>query len=128
MQMPGLTPEYQLGWEHTLQPHEAGGLGWHEADDAAWVHHSSDSEGLPPLVHPRQSTSDRRELDGINTHLGGLEIHTGEIQNTLNTHVHDMRQWHLQQQQQFVDINVLLRQQQKAQAAYWRSMGYNPGP
>ena len=67
-------------------------------------------------------------LDDINTRLGGLEIRIGEIQNTLNTHVQDTRQWHLQQQQQFVDINALLRQQQEAQAAYWRSMGYNPGP
>ena len=67
-------------------------------------------------------------LDGINTRLGGLEIRTGEIQNTLNTLVQDMRQWHLQQQQQFADINALLRQQQETQMAYWRSMGYNPGP
>ena len=67
-------------------------------------------------------------MDSINTHLEGLEIRTGEIQNTLNTHVQDMRQWHVQQQQQFADINALLRQQQEAQAAYWQSMGYNPGP
>jgi hypothetical protein len=39
-----------------------------------WTHHSSDSEGIPPPVHPRQSTSDQRELDGINTCLGELEI------------------------------------------------------
>jgi hypothetical protein len=52
MQTPRLTPRYQLGWGHTLQPHEVGGSGWHEANDAAWVHHLSDSEGLPPPVHP----------------------------------------------------------------------------
>jgi hypothetical protein len=57
-------------------------------------------------------------LDGINTRLGGLELRTGEIQNTLNTHVQSTTQWHQQQQQQFTDINALLRQQQEAQAAY----------
>jgi hypothetical protein len=57
-----------------------------------------------------------------------LELHTGEIQNTLNTQVQSTTQWHQQQQQQFTDINALLRQQQEAQATYWRSMGYNPGP
>jgi ADP-glucose pyrophosphorylase len=67
-------------------------------------------------------------LGGINTCLGGLEIHTGEIQHTLTTHVQNATQWHQQQQQQFVDINTLMRQQQEAQMAYWRSMGYNPGP
>jgi hypothetical protein len=57
-------------------------------------------------------------LDGINTRLGGLELRTGEIQNTLNTHVQSTTQWHQQQQQQFTDINALLRQQQEAQVAY----------
>jgi hypothetical protein len=38
-------------------------------------------------------------------------------QNTLNTHVQSTTQWHQQQQQQFADINALLRQQQEAQAA-----------
>jgi hypothetical protein len=118
MKMLGFTPRYLPGSGQTLPPHKADGSGWHEADDAAWAHHSSDSEGLPPLVHPRQSTLDRREVDGINTRLEGLEIHTGEIQNTLNTHVQDTRQWHQQQQQQFADINALLRQQHEAQGAY----------
>ena len=52
MQMPRFTLGYQPGWGYTPQPHEDGGLGWHEADDVAWAHHSSDSEGLPPPVHP----------------------------------------------------------------------------
>ena len=92
MQTPGFTPGYQPGWGHTPQPHDAGGSGWHKADDAAWAHHSSDSEGLPPPVHAQQSTSDHQELDGINTRLGGLEIRIGEIQNTINNHVQDTRQ------------------------------------
>ena len=91
--MPGFTPGYQPSWGHAPQPHEAGGSGWHEADDAAWRHaHSSDSEGVPPPVQPRQSTLDCSELDDINTRLGGLEICTGETQNTLNTHVQDTTQ------------------------------------
>jgi hypothetical protein len=54
-------------------------------------------------------------LDNINTRLGGLEIQTREIQNTLTTHVHNTTQWQqqatqwYQQQQQFIDINTLLR-------------------
>jgi hypothetical protein len=50
-------------------------------------------------------------LNGNNTHLEGLELYTGEIQNTLNTHVQNETQWHQQQQQQSMDINTLLRQQ-----------------
>ena len=128
MQTPGFTLGYQPGQGNTPQPHEDGGSRWHKADDTAWAHHSFDSEGLPSPIHPRQFTSDHRELDDINTRLGGLKIRIGEIQNTLNTHVQDTRQWHLHQQQQFIDINALLRQQQEAQAAYWRSIGYNPEP
>ena len=114
MQTPGFTPGYQLGWGHTPQPHEVGGSGWHEVDATAWTHHSSDSEGLPPPVHPRQSTSDHRELEGINNRLRGLKIRTGEIQNTLNTHVQDMAQWQLQQQQQMTQMNALLKQKYDA--------------
>jgi hypothetical protein len=33
-------------------------------------------------------------LGGINTSLGGLELRTGEIQNTLNTHMQSTTQWH----------------------------------
>ena len=113
---------------HTPQPHEAGGLGWHEADGTTWMHHSSDSKGLPPPVHPRQSTLDHRELDDINTRLGGLEIRTGEIQNMLNIHVQDTTQWQLQRQQQMAQMNALLKQQHDTQLTYWWSMGYNPRP
>ena len=28
MHVPRFTPRYQLGWDHTSQQHEAGGLGW----------------------------------------------------------------------------------------------------
>jgi hypothetical protein len=59
-------------------------------------------------------------LDNINTHLRGLEIQTGEIQNTINIHVQNTTQWkqqasqwHQKQQHQFADINMLLQQQQK---------------
>ena len=75
---------YHSGWEHTPQAHEAGGSGWAEADAVAWAMHSSDSEGLPPLVQPRQSVLG---WEGVNTRLGRLEIRTGEIQNTLHAHV-----------------------------------------
>ena len=81
---------YHLGWEHTPQTHEARGSGRAEADAVAWAMHSSNSEGLPPPVQPRQSISG---WEDVNTHLGGLEIRTGEIQDTLNTHVQDMAQW-----------------------------------
>ena len=96
-QVPGFTPRYHPGWEHTPQTHEAGGSRWAEADTAAWAMLSSDSDGLPPPVQPRQSIS---EWEDVNNRLGGLEIRTGEIQNTLNTHVQDSTQWHQQQQQQ----------------------------
>ena len=88
-QIPRFTPMYHPGWDHTTQPHEARGSRQQVAHNAAWVRlaHSSDFEGLPPPVHPRQSVSDRHGWEDVNTQLGGLEIHTGEIQNTLNTHV-----------------------------------------
>jgi len=54
-------------------------------------------------------------MDSINTRLGGLEIHTGEIQNTLNTHVQDTTQWQQQQQQQ---MSTLLKQQHDYAMAY----------
>jgi hypothetical protein len=95
------TSWYQPSCGYTLHPLEAGGPGWHEVRGFGWHEqqaHSSNSKGLPPLVHPRQSTSDRRELGGINTSLGGLELRTGEIQNTLNTHMQSTTQWHQQQQ------------------------------
>ena len=91
-QVPGFTPTYHPGWDHVSRPHEAGESGWQEADNVARTRHSSDSEGLPPPVHPRQSVSDHDELDGINTRLGGLEIRISEIQNILNIHVQDMTQ------------------------------------
>jgi hypothetical protein len=47
-------------------------------------------------------------LDSINTQLEGLEIRTGEIQDTLNTHV---TRWQLQQQQKMAQMNALLKQQ-----------------
>jgi hypothetical protein len=54
----------------------------------AWQHaQSSDFDGLPPPVQPRQSNLTRQELENINTHLGGLKIQASEIQNTLTTHV-----------------------------------------
>jgi hypothetical protein len=56
--------------------------------------------GATPLVHPRQSVSDRQGWEDVNTRLRGLEIHTSEIQNTLHAHVQDSAQWHQQQQQQ----------------------------
>jgi hypothetical protein len=49
-QVPGLTPMYDPGWEHTSQTHKAGESGWEEGDATAWAMHSSDSEGLPPPV------------------------------------------------------------------------------
>ena len=81
------TPTYHPGWDHALQTHETGGSGWAEADNAAWTMNSSDSEGLPPPVHPQQSVSDRQGWEDVNTRLGGLEICTSEIQNTLHAHV-----------------------------------------
>ena len=61
MQTPRFTHGYQPGSRHTPQAHEASVSGWQEANDPAWRYaHSSDSEGLPPLVHPRQLTSDHR--------------------------------------------------------------------
>ena len=43
--------------------------------------------GATPPVHPRQSVSDRQGWEDINICLKGLEIRTGEIQNTLHAHV-----------------------------------------
>ena len=52
--------------------------------------------GATPPVHPRQSVSDRQGWEDINICLKGLEIRTGEIQNTLHAHVQDTDQWHQQ--------------------------------
>jgi len=76
-------------------------------------------------VQPRYSVSG---WEDIHARLGGLEICTGEIQNTLHTHVQDSAQWHQQQQQQMAQINVMLQQQREQHVAYWRFMGFNPRP
>jgi len=112
------------GWEHIPQTHEAGGSRWAEDDAAALTLHSSDSEGLPPPIQARQTISG---WEDVNNRLGGLEIYTSEIQNTLNTHVQDSVQWHQQQQQQMAQMNAMLQLQREQQAAYWRYMGFNPG-
>ena len=90
--------------------------------------YSSDSDGFPPPVRPRQSVSARHDLDNINMRLGVLDIRTGEIQNTLETHVQDTTQWRQQQHQQMMDMNALLKQQHDYMMGYWQSQGYNPGP
>ena len=69
-------------------------------------------------MHPRQSVLDCQGCEDVNARLGGLEIHTGEIQNTLHAHMHDSAQWHQQQQQQMAHMNVMLKQQHDTQAAY----------
>jgi len=119
-QMPGFTPRYHLGWDHTPQPHEAKASRWREADDTEWTKqaHSSDSKGLPPPVQPQQPISDHRGWEEINTQLGGLEICTGEIST----------QWQLKQQQLMAQVNALLKQQHNQHMAYWQSMGYNLEP
>ena len=135
-QAPGFSPEYGSGWDRPPQPYEAGGSGWHEANSEEWAQprygwqsmYSSDSDGFPPPVRPRQSVSARHDLDDINMRLGALDIRTGEIQNTLETHVQDTTQWRQQQHQQMMDMNALLKQQHDYMMGYWQSQGYNPGP
>jgi len=85
---------YHPGWDHTPRTHEAGGSRWAEDDAATWTMHSSDSGDLPQPVHPRQSISDHQVWEDVNTRLGGLEIRTGEIQNTLHAHLQDSAPWH----------------------------------
>jgi hypothetical protein len=140
--VPGFIPGYNC-WDQPSQQHEAGGSGWQSMDSTEWElgrqwqpDHSSDSEGLPPPVMPRQSVSDSRELDTINTRIRGLEIRTGEIQNMLNTHLPDTTQWHQQQQQQWqqqhhqqmMQLNALLKQQHDQMMGYWQHLGHNSGP
>jgi len=152
---PGYTPGYDPRWETPQQEHTTGG-GWQTAKGSSWRHaahgHSSDSEGLPPPLHPHPTHG----IEALTNRVGGLEIRTGEIQETLTSHVQDSalrhqqherwhyeaqewhqqnqlrhdqhQQWQLQQQQQWEQTQAMLRQQREAQEAYWRSLGYNPGP
>ena len=70
-QVSGFTPMYHPGWDHAPQTHEAGGSGLAEADAVAWAMHSSDSEGLPPPMHPRQSILDHQGWEDVNNRLKG---------------------------------------------------------
>jgi hypothetical protein len=64
----------------------------------------------------------------MNRCLRRLEIYTGNIQNTLNTHVQNTTHWHEEQQQEMAQINERLQQQHEQQMAFWRHMGFYPGP
>jgi hypothetical protein len=119
--MPGFIPMHQPRWVSTPQVHTTG-----ESSEArAWAAQSSDSDDMPPPVPPRHSVSRWEDMSRC---LGRLEIYTGNIQNTLNTHVQNTTHWHEEQQQKMAQINERLQQQHKQHTTFWRHMGFYPRP
>ena len=59
--------------------------------------------------------------------LGNLSLQTGQLSDTVNTHVSDTHQWQQQLDNQFVDLNNTLNQHHADIMGYFQTQGYYPG-
>ena len=95
-------------------PQEAGG---------SRTHDTPSSDEMPP---PTEEYTRQQRMDHLSSRIGSLEVRTGNIENTLNTHVQNTAVWRQQADQHFTNIGNTLRRSEAQWKAYWRSQGFDP--